>query len=193
MILIFCKFFSFVNEQRSTILRILVVNEFPHDPKAFTQGLLYGGDDFLYESTGLYKESSVRKVDIKTGKVEILRKMSDSHFGEGLTLLDDRLIQVIWLEPAGFIYDRHNLSRVCALLFFVLSFINAVLRNDVVRYEGHEVHNLNELEYVNGEVWADICQIARISQKDGIVLGWIILPELRSDTSPWSYIVSFSS
>ncbi|KAI3893029.1 hypothetical protein MKW92_025982 [Papaver armeniacum] len=186
---------------------IEVVNEFPHDPKAFTQGLLYGGDDFLYESTGLYKQSSVRKVDIKTGKVEILQKMGATHFGEGLTLLDDRLIQVIWLEPAGFIYDRHNLSQIgkfthgmkdgwglatdgkvlfgtdgSSSLYHLDPKTFKVLRSDVVRYKGYEVHNLNELEYVNGEVWANIWMsdcIARISQKDGVVLGWIILPELR--------------
>ncbi|MCL7033968.1 hypothetical protein MKW94_019186, partial [Papaver nudicaule] len=186
---------------------IEVVNEFPHDPQAFTQGLLYGGDDFLYESTGLYKKSSVRKVAIKTGKVEILQRMANGHFGEGLTLLDDRLIQVIWLDQTGFIYDRHNLSKIgkfthgmkdgwglatdgkvlfgtdgSSSLYHLDPKTFKVLRNDVVRYKGYEVHNLNELEYVNGEVWANIWMsdcIARISQKDGNVLGWIILPELR--------------
>uniref|UniRef100_A0A2P2LB73 Uncharacterized protein MANES_06G152500 n=1 Tax=Rhizophora mucronata TaxID=61149 RepID=A0A2P2LB73_RHIMU len=69
---------------------IQVLNEFPHDPKAFTQGLLYAGNDKLFESTGLYGQSSVRRVALQTGKVEIIQMMDSSYFGEGLTLLGDR-------------------------------------------------------------------------------------------------------
>ncbi|OVA13953.1 Glutamine cyclotransferase [Macleaya cordata] len=191
-----------------------VVNEFPHDPEAFTQGLLYGGDDTLFESTGLKKHSSVRKVALQTGKVEILQKMDDFFFGEGLTLLGDRLFQVTWLDKTGFMYDRHNLSKFekfthqmpdgwglatdgkvlfgsdgSSTLYHLDPQTFQVIRRDTVKYKGHEVHNLNELEYVNGEVWANVWQsdcIARISQKDGIVLGWILLPDLRFGSSPCS-------
>lgn len=80
-----------------------LVNEFPHDPRAFTQGLVYAGNESLYESTGLYKQSTVRRVAIQTGKVEVLHKMPDSFFGEGLTLLGERLVRSnsavrIWLH-----------------------------------------------------------------------------------------------
>ncbi|CAK9176910.1 unnamed protein product [Ilex paraguariensis] len=186
---------------------IEVVNEFPHDPDAFTQGLLYGGNDTLFESTGLYKHSSVRKVDLQTGKVVALQKMDNFYFGEGLTLLGERLFQVTWLEKTGFIYDRNNLSKFekfshemqdgwglatngkvlfgsdgTSTLYQIDPSTLKVIIKQTVRYRGHEVHNLNELEYVYEEVWANVWQtdcIARISHKDGIVLGWILLRNLR--------------
>lgn len=189
------------------IYTIEVVNEFPHDPKAFTQGLLYGGNDTLFESTGLNGKSSVRKVALQTGKVEALQRMDDSIFGEGLTLLGERLYQVAWLTNDGFIYDRNNLSKITrfthqmtdgwglatdgkilfgtdgtSMLYHIDPQTMEVIEKRTIRYKGHEVHNLNELEFVNGEVWANVWQtdcIARISREDGFVLGWIILPELR--------------
>ncbi|KAL6509287.1 hypothetical protein OROGR_022597 [Orobanche gracilis] len=211
-----------------------VVNEFPHDSNAFTQGLLYAGNDTLFESTGLYEHeikaqtiivheleqfiqligvdhcvvmSSVRRVDIATGKVLAIHRMQDSYFGEGLTLFSDRLFQVTWLKKTGFIYDRNNLSKVKTFthqmqdgwglatdgkflfgsdgtsnLYQIDPQTLKVVEKHIVKYKGHEVHNLNELEYVNGEVWANVWQtdcIARISGKDGDVVGWIYLPNLR--------------
>lgn len=195
------------NVNSSQIYSIEVVNEFPHDPNAFTQGLLYGGNDTLYESTGLYRESSVRKVALQTGKVEVLQKMDGSYFGEGLTLLGERLYQVTWLERTGFIYHLSNLSKFekfthqmqdgwglatdgnvlfgsdgSSTLYQIDPQSFQVIGKQTVKYKGHEVHNLNELEFVNGEVWANIFQtdcIARISHRDGVVLGWILLHNLR--------------
>ncbi|XP_042037263.1 glutaminyl-peptide cyclotransferase-like isoform X1 [Salvia splendens] len=191
------------------IYDVTVVNEFPHDPNAFTQGLLYAGNDALFESTGLYGHSSVRKVAIPTGKVEAIHKMDYSYFGEGLTLLDDRLFQVNWMTKTGFIYDRNNLSKVSTFinrmkdgwglaadgqvlfgsdgtstLYQIDPQTMLVIRNHTVKYKGDEVHNLNELEYVAGEIWANVWQtncIARISGKTGLVLGWIYLPKLREE------------
>ncbi|TKY45252.1 Glutaminyl-peptide cyclotransferase [Spatholobus suberectus] len=91
---------------------VTVVNVFPHDPQAFTQGLVYDRNDTLFESTGLHGKSSVRKVALRTGKVEDVQKMDSSLFGEGLTLLNNRLFQVTWLQKAGFIYDPKNLSEI---------------------------------------------------------------------------------
>ncbi|KAK1295914.1 Glutaminyl-peptide cyclotransferase [Acorus calamus] len=184
-----------------------IVNEFPHDPTAFTQGLVYAGNDTLFESTGLYGQSSVRQVHLQTGKVILQHKMDDSKFGEGLTLLDGRLFQVTWLERIGFIYDQYNLSKLksfthqmqdgwglatdgkvlygsdgTSTLYQIDPMTLKVVGKDAVRYKDHEVSSLNELEYVNGEVLANVWQtdcIARISQKDGMVLGWILLHELR--------------
>ncbi|XP_047969178.1 glutaminyl-peptide cyclotransferase-like isoform X2 [Salvia hispanica] len=189
------------------IYDVQVVNEFPHDPDAFTQGLLYAGNDALFESTGLYGHSSVRKVAIRTGKVEVMHKMDNSYFGEGLTLLGDRLFQVNWLTKTGFIYDRNNLSKVkifnnqmkdgwglatdgqvlfgsdgTSTLYQIDPQTMKVVRNHTVKFKGDEVYNLNELEFVAGEVWANVWEtdcIARISGKDGLVLGWIYLPKLR--------------
>ncbi|KAL9344144.1 hypothetical protein Peur_064575 [Populus x canadensis] len=167
---------------------IQVVNEFPHDPSAFTQ-------------------SSVRRVALNTGKVEFLQEMDDSYFGEGLTLLEQSLFQVTWLTKTGFIYDRNDLSKIrefthemedgwglatngkvlfssdgTSALYQLDPQTLKVIGKQVVRYNGHEVHYLNELEFVNDEVWANVWQtdcIARISQRDGSVLGWILLPNLR--------------
>lgn len=184
-----------------------VVNVFPHDPNAFTQGLLYGGNDTLLESTGLNGQSSVREVDLQTGKIKAIQNMDYSYFGEGLTLLGKRLYQVTWLGKTGFIYDRYNLTKFktfthsmkdgwglatngkilfgtdgSSSLYKMNPQTMKVIKEHVVKYKGHEVHNLNELEYINDEIWANIWQsdcIARISPVDGTVIGWILLPELR--------------
>ncbi|CAN8273899.1 unnamed protein product [Cochlearia groenlandica] len=189
------------------IHEIEVIAEFPHDPSAFTQGLLYAGEDTLYESTGLYGESSVRKVALKTGKVEFLEKMDKSYFGEGLTLLGEKLFQVAWRTNTGFTYDLRNLTKVKPFkhymkdgwglatdgkVLFGSDGTSTLYRMDpktfkvtdkhVVKYNGREVVFLNELEYINNEVWANVWQsdcIARISPKDGSLIGWILLQSLR--------------
>ncbi|KAK9075350.1 hypothetical protein SSX86_003673 [Deinandra increscens subsp. villosa] len=186
-----------------------IVNEFPHDPAAFTQGLLYGGNDTLLESTGLHGRSSVREVDLQTGKINAVQNMDYSYFGEGLTLLGKRLYQVTWLGNTGFTYDRYNLTKFkkfthgmkdgwglatdgkilygsdgSSSLYHLNPRTMKVMKEHVVKYKDHEVHNLNELEYINNEVWANIWQsdcIARISPVDGTVIGWVLLPELREE------------
>ncbi|XP_076951909.1 glutaminyl-peptide cyclotransferase-like [Bidens hawaiensis] len=187
---------------------IQIVNEFPHDPAAFTQGLLYGGNDTLLESTGLNGHSSVREVELQTGKIKTLQKMDYSYFGEGLNLLGKKLYQVTWLKNTGFIYDRYNFTKFKKfthgmkdgwglatdgkILFgsdgssslYHLNPRTMKVIKEHVKYKGHEVHNLNELEYINNEVWANIWQsdcIARISPVDGTVTGWVVLPELRQE------------
>ncbi|RWR89479.1 glutaminyl-peptide cyclotransferase isoform X1 [Cinnamomum micranthum f. kanehirae] len=191
----------------SEIYSIEVVNEYPHDPNAFTQGLLYGGNDTFFESTGLYGESSVRQVFLQTGEVLALHQMDGSYFGEGLTMLGGRLFQVTWKEKTGFIYDRYNLSKWTmfthqmrdgwglatdgkvifgsdgtSTLYRLGPKSLKVMGKVTVTYKGREVFYINELEYINGEVWANVWQtdcIARISPKDGEVLGWIVLEKLR--------------
>ncbi|EOY23312.1 Glutaminyl-peptide cyclotransferase - like 1 [Theobroma cacao] len=184
-----------------------VVNEFPHDPNAFTQGLVYAGNDTLFESTGLYRHSSVRKIALRTGKVQILQKMADSYFGEGLTLLGERLFQVTWLTKIGFIYDRKNLKKSeqfthemddgwglatdgkilygsdgTSTLYQMDPQTLKVTRKHVIKFNGQSVRYLNELEYINGEIWANVWQtdcIVRISPNNGTILGWILLQTLR--------------
>lgn len=184
-----------------------VINEFPHDPNAFTQGLLYVENDTLFESTGLNGRSSVRRVALSTGEVEAIHKMQYSDFGEGLTLLGDRLYQLTWQRNTGYIYDRHNISKLegfthemhdgwglatdggilygsdgSSTLYQIDPYSLKVIKKQTVEYQGREVPNLNELEFVNGEVWANVWMtdcIARISPKDGMVQGWILLPNLR--------------
>ncbi|KAL9240483.1 hypothetical protein vseg_014695 [Gypsophila vaccaria] len=183
-----------------------VVHEFPHDHHAFTQGLLYFGNDTLYESTGLYGQSTLRRVALQTGEVEIEHKMDKSVFGEGLTLLGERLYQVIWLKKTGFIYDINNFNNVTTFthhmkdgwglatdgkvlfgtdgsstLYQLDPHTMEVIQKQPVKYEGREVLNLNELEFINGEVWANIWMtdcIVRLSPS-GTVVGWIFLHKLR--------------
>lgn len=195
------------NVESSSLYTIEVVNEFPHDPDAFTQGLLYAEQDILFESTGLEGHSSVRKVSLQSGEVLSLYQMNASYFGEGLTLIGDRLFQVTWLQKIGFIYDRNNFSKFqkfthemqdgwglatdgeilfgsdgTSALYQIDPHTFKVTRKQIVKYNGREVSNLNELEFINGQVWANVWQtdcIARISPKDGTVLGWILLHDLR--------------
>ncbi|KAG5533802.1 hypothetical protein RHGRI_027857 [Rhododendron griersonianum] len=196
---------------------IEVVNEFPHDPRAFTQGLLYGGNDTLFESTGLRGQSSIRKVALQTGKVQVfskdyvldvqaLHKMDDSYFGEGLTLLGDRFVRkgVSHSLESGYQFNSSTIEKFThqmqdgwglatdgkvlfgsdgtSTLYQIDPQTLKVVRKHTVKYKDHEVPNLNELEYINGEIWANVWEtdcIARISYEDGIVLGWILLPNLR--------------
>ncbi|KAK7380369.1 hypothetical protein VNO78_32879 [Psophocarpus tetragonolobus] len=188
---------------------VTVINEFPHDPQAFTQGLVYDTNDTFFESTGLYGKSSVRRVALRTGKVEDVQNMDTSLFGEGLTLLNNRLFQLTWLQKVGFIYNPKNLSKIATFnhdmkdgwglatdgkvlfgsdgsstLYQIDPQTFKAVSKQVVYYRSREVHNLNELEYINGEVWANVFMtdcIVRISPSDGIVLGWILLPKLRKE------------
>ncbi|KFK26867.1 hypothetical protein AALP_AA8G304100 [Arabis alpina] len=189
-VLLLCMPLNSCNESLNMsqrVHRIEVVAEFPHDPDAFTQGLLYAGHDTLFESTGLYGKSSVRKVDLRTGKIEVLQQMDGSYFGEGLTLLGEKLFQVAWLTHTdgwGLATDGKVLfgSDGSSTLYRIDPGTLKITDKHTVRYNGHEVNNLNELEHINGEVWANVWEsdcIARISPKDGSLLGWILLPDLR--------------
>ncbi|KAF2315568.1 hypothetical protein GH714_040077 [Hevea brasiliensis] len=102
-------------------------------------GLLYAGNDTIFESTGLYGQSSVRRVALQSGKVEVLQEMNGSYFGEGLTLLGERFVTEFYF---GYPLDSAKI----------------VITKHTVKYENHEVRYLNELEFVNGEVWANVWQ-----------------------------------
>lgn len=181
-----------------------IVRSFPHDTGAFTQGLAIEGET-LYESTGNYGQSSLRQVALRTGEVERIRRLSSTIFGEGLALFDDKIIQLTWKSGVGFIYDRENFELLRSVAYpgegwgitydgsrFIVSDGSSILyfRDRVtfeetgrvaVRDEAGPVNNLNELEYVKGEVYANIWQedrIARIDPESGRVTGWIDLEGL---------------
>lgn len=183
-----------------------MVREYPHDPSAFTQGLVYV-DGHLYESTGLEGASSLRQVDLETGKVIRRRALKPDEFGEGLTDWGGRLLQLTWTGMRGFIYERASLAVSGTFRYagegwglthdgrrLILSDGTAVLRfldpetfREIGRLpvhdEGRAVPRLNELEYVRGEVYANVWQsdrVARISPENGAVLGWIDLTGLLS-------------
>jgi len=178
-----------------------VINVFPHDADAFTQGLVYL-DGFLYESTGLYGESSLRKVVLETGVVLKQINLDPAYFAEGLTHWGESLVQLSWRERTGWVYDldefslqdqfsyategwgltqdgeRLIMSDGSAYLYFLDPETFTILDSVLVTDDGAAVERLNELEYARGEVFANIWQtesIIRIDPETGEVLGWIDL------------------
>jgi glutamine cyclotransferase len=189
--------------QRGTPVQgFTVVQSYPHDPGAFTQGLVFADGEF-YESTGLYGESSVRRVEIATGKVLQRRAVDRQYFAEGLALVGDALVQLTWQHQLGFVYDRKTiaprstftyktegwglaydvkgglvLSDGSDALFFLDPKTHNVVRTLRVTDAGRPVTDLNELEWIEGEIWSNVWQtdrIARIDPKTGAVNAWVDL------------------
>jgi len=178
-----------------------IVHTYPHDSRAFTQGLIYV-DGHLYESTGLNGRSSLRMVDLSTGRVLQNYDLPTEYFGEGLTDWGSTLIQLTWKAHKGFVYDRFSFSLLRTfpyegegwglthdktqlimsdgtsyLRFLDPRSFRETARIQVTDYD-YPVENLNELEYVHGEIYANIWhtdKIVRISPRTGKVLGWINL------------------
>jgi len=189
-----------------------IINEFPHDSSAYTQGLVIETDlRTLLEGTG--RDSSLRRVDLQTGTILQYYALPDNYFGEGITLFEDKIYQLTWRSEIGFIYDSENFEQIGefyyphqgwglthdgrnlivsdgteVIRFWDPATFKEIRRISVMSANG-QVTQLNELEYVNGEIWANVWHtdlIVRISPKDGRVLGWIDLtglldPQLRPD------------
>jgi glutamine cyclotransferase len=178
-----------------------LVHVYPHDFQAFTQGLIFV-DGHLYESTGLNGKSSVRMVDLATGQILKNYEVPQEYFGEGLTDWGNTLVQLTWQAQKGFVYDRETFTLIKTFAYegegwglthdgkqLIMSNGSAYLRfldpktfretgRIRVTDDGHPVEKLNELEYVRGEIFANVWQtdkIARISPRTGKVLGWIDL------------------
>ena len=196
---------------RATHYDITIVKTYPHDPEAFTQGLIFS-EGSLYESTGAYpRNSTLRKVDLETGKVLKDQTLPRQYFGEGLTLWRGKLIQLTWRSGIGFVYERDSFQKWKSSITIaegwgithdgnslIMSDGSSVLRFlDPESYEengeievldqGIPIHNLNELEYVKGEIFANIWgndTIAIVSPEHGKVRGWIDLSLLRNALGP---------
>jgi glutaminyl-peptide cyclotransferase len=191
-----------------------VVHVYPHDRNAFTEGLFYL-DGYLYESTGLHNESSVRKVKLETGEVVLQKELPGAYFGEGIVKWKDKLYQLTYQTEVGFIFDFRTLEKQGEFRYPGQGWafttdgkklymdgsraVSAEVSNPEIRIwdpetlketgviqvtdEGRPVENLNELEWVKGEIFANIWQtdrIARIDPKTGHVVGWIDLAGLLS-------------
>jgi glutamine cyclotransferase len=181
-----------------------IVNTYPHDPAAFSQGLVFR-DGFLYEGTGRYGQSSLRQVDLESGRVLKFTSLSPRLFGEGITFSGDDLVQLTWRSGIGFVYDGQSFGRRgvfrytgegwgittvgdrlvmsdgSANLRFLDPKTYRVVKTVAVRSQGKPVNQLNELENVEGEIYANVWgsdRIARISPETGQVLGWIDLAGL---------------
>lgn len=181
-----------------------IVNTYPHDTNAFTEGLTYSGG-FLYESTGLFGQSSLRKVDFTTGSVLQEYNLPAQYFGEGITLVDNRIIQLTWESHIGFIYDKNTFALLGNFTYptegwgltfngsqLIMSdgsdhlyFLDPTTFQRTGQVEVHDgttpIVNINELEYANGDVYANIWltnQIAIINPANGLVKAWIDLTAL---------------
>jgi len=181
-----------------------IVNAYPHDPEAFTQGLLYH-DGFLYEGTGLPGRSSLRQVELETGDVVHQRLLADQYFGEGIALVDGRIVQLTYRSHVAFSYalgdfqplgefayptqgwglaydgQRLLMTDGSSTLYFRDADTFEEIGKVTVRHNGRALSNLNELEIIRGEVWANIWQtdvIARISPASGKVTGLVNLAGL---------------
>ena len=203
-----------------------VVNSYAHDPKAFTQGLAFN-NGFLYESTGQQGSSSIRKVELETGKILAKKDVAAAFFAEGMTILNNKVFQITWRDKTGFVYDLETLAPTKEFRFqgegwgltndgkhlimsdgtHVIKFIDPesfeVVRQIAVMQEtGKPLFLLNELEFVDGEIWANIWHseeletsttqgrmpnigkpnyVARINPETGKVLGWIDLAGISPD------------
>ncbi len=178
-----------------------IVHTYPHDPQAFTQGLIFV-DGHLYESTGLNGQSTLRLDDLATGQTLEQRQVPPQFFAEGLTDWGNTLIQLTWQSHVAFVYDRGSFRLLRTLHYTgegwglthdghslilsdgssTLRFLDPetfeVKRTIAVEDHGKPIDQLNELEYVHGQIYANIWmsnRIARISPATGAVLGWIDL------------------
>jgi glutamine cyclotransferase len=181
-----------------------IVNSYPHDRNAFTQGLVFV-DGHLYESTGRDGHSSLRMVDLTTGRVLQDAPLEQKYFAEGLTNWGSTLVQLTWLSHVGFVYDRFSFRLLHTFKYnyegwgltqdgknliesdgsSTLRFLDPktfkVVRHINVTDNGKAVQELNELEYIHGEIYANVWhtdRIARISPETGKVLAWIDLAGL---------------
>jgi glutamine cyclotransferase len=190
----------------STALRYTysVVNVYPHDTNAFTEGLVFDSG-FLFESTGLYGNSSLRRVDLETGGVLQLLSLQPQYFGEGIAVVGDKIVQLTWQSHVGFVYDRAGFGLLQEFEYptegwgltydssrLIMSdgttnlyFLDPVTFQRVGQVTVHDtgpVTELNELEYINGTVYANVWReekIAVINPQNGQVTAWIDLTGIQ--------------
>lgn len=183
-----------------------IIKELPHDTQAYTQGFIYH-NGFLYESTGQYRKSSLRKINPNTGEIIKNIKIPDKYFAEGLTIFNNKIYQLTWFENTGFIYDLETMKQIGSFSYYgegwgltnddkhlILSDGSNVLRYidptnfevvktlTVLNENSYPMRNLNELEYVAGYIWANIYMenyIVQIDPKTGRVVSRIDLTPLR--------------
>lgn len=186
------------------VYRYMVKNTYPHDPQAFTQGLFYK-DGYLYETTGLQGHSSLRKVDLTTGKVLQKKDLASEYFGEGSAAVGNEIVGLTWTSHVGFVYDQKTFAlkrrfnyqgegwglASDANQLYMSDGSNAIRildprtfeekRRIQVTADGKPIERLNELEIVDGQIFANVWGsdvIARIDPATGNVVGWIDLSGL---------------
>ncbi|AFL81925.1 glutamine cyclotransferase [Aequorivita sublithincola DSM 14238] len=185
-----------------------ILETYPHDINAYTQGLEFENDT-LYESTGQYKESTLRKTDYKTGEIFKMVKLADQYFGEGLTILNNKIYQLTWKENTGFIYNLETMEQTGTFVYNQSKEgwgLCHDAENNIYKSDGTDriwnlnsntlaekdyieiftntskINSVNELEWVEGKIYANVYQqgsIAIIDPKNGAVEGVIDLTDLK--------------
>ena len=185
------------------VYTFVVKNTYPHDPQAFTQGL-YFKDGFLYESTGMQGRSSIRKVDLASGRVLMKQALDPELFGEGIAEIDGAIVGLTWTSQVGLVFDPKTfkekkrfsytgegwglasggqyayMSDGSATIRVLDRTLKEVRKIDVT-VDGAPLNRLNELEWVEGQIYANVWGtdvIARIDPATGKVVGWIVLTKL---------------
>lgn len=176
-----------------------IINTYPHDVSAFTQGIVYESN-LLYESTGGFYKSTLRKTNLQTSETLQLHKLEDKYFGEGITLYDNKIFQLTWKSNMGFIYDKDSLKTInkfyyntkgCGIThnheYLIMSdgtdeiyFLNPINFKKMYSIKVHDgfksVRRLNELQFIQGEIYANVWKsdkIARICPYSGEIIAWI--------------------
>lgn len=186
-----------------------VINVYPHDKTAFTQGLAFE-DGALYEGTGRRGQSTLRRVELETGNVTQLHSLSSNLFGEGITIFEDKIIQLTWNSGKGFVYNKSSFELLQEFSYSIegwgithdgsklimsdgtatLYFLDPETFQIIGQVEVHDempVDELNELEYIDGRVYANIWlkeKVAIINPENGQVTGWIDLEGLKEQGNP---------
>jgi glutaminyl-peptide cyclotransferase len=192
------------NFPKAVTYQVKVIEKYPHDPMAYTQGLFYY-NGFLYESTGMSGRSTLRKVNLQTGEIIKSYKVPGAYFAEGIELINDMIYQLTWVSGICFVYNAKTFEPVTEYSYKgqgwglakykdmlimsdgsnILKFMNpedfSLIKQVAVFDSIDRVNNINELEYINGEIWANIYQtkkIASICPETGAVNYWIDLSSL---------------
>lgn len=199
---------TILNDESPKIFKYTILNEYPHDITSYTQGLeFYNGK--LYESTGQHKESKLREVDYKTGKVLKNINLADAYFGEGLTIMNDKIYQLTWKAKIGFIYDINTFEKTGSFAYGKSKEGWGLTHNDthIYKSDGSEniwllnpktlteeskiqvytnkgkITDINEMEWINGKIYANRYQlngVAIINPKNGAVEGVIDFTPLKN-------------
>ncbi|WP_425075771.1 glutaminyl-peptide cyclotransferase [Psychroserpens sp. S379A] len=198
---------TILNNERPKIYSYKIVNEYPHDITSYTQGLEFYNDE-LYESTGQYGESKLRKVDYKTGNVLKNVNLANQYFGEGLTILNDNIYQLTWQENTGFVYNVESFEKTSSFKYGQSKEGWGICNDGITLYKSDGTENIwllhpktlaedsklqvytnkgkiigiNEMEWINGKIFANRYQkngVAIINPKNGAVEGVIDFSPLR--------------
>lgn len=192
---------TLLSDVKPTLYKYSIIKSYSHDTDAFTEGLIFS-DGLIYESTGIQGSSSLRKVDLESGQVLDKIMLDDQYFGEGITNLNDQIFQLIWKSKKALTYDVANFSLkgeincplegwgitndgtrlitsngTSSIFFLNVNSLKIERRIEVYDDKG-PVNNLNELEFIEGEIFANVWKtdfIVRIDPETGKVLGWIDL------------------